>query len=64
MFAALCNLGFTICGSHVEQISPPVMLYNIYNELWYTMHGVAVDSYCKQNSHNNRKHYYYYFFSF
>jgi len=22
------------------------------------MHGVAVDSYCKQNSHNNRKHYF------
>jgi len=21
------------------------------------MQGVAVDSYCKQNSHNNRKHY-------
>jgi len=22
------------------------------------MHGVAADSYCKQNSHNNRKHYF------
>jgi len=23
MFAALCNLGFTICGSYIEQVWPP-----------------------------------------
>jgi len=25
MIAALCNLGFTICGSHVEQVWPPLL---------------------------------------
>ena len=23
--AALCNLGFTICGSHIEQVWPPLL---------------------------------------
>jgi len=29
-----------------------------YVYFWLTMHGAAVDSYCKQNSHNNRKNYF------
>jgi len=25
--AALCNLGFTICGSYIEQVWPPLAYY-------------------------------------
>jgi len=32
--AALCNLGFTICGSYIEQVWPP-LLYTFPKDLQY-----------------------------